>query len=187
MSLSRRELIKLLAGATAAAAGLMDDFLLPAQAHKREAAVQETAPTALPTEMLAALMSMVPALFIMNPPQQVNHYEQMLRVRAEQRPGDLRRYSEAATELNRRAQEQMGSAFEALDIPTRRALLQNDIDNLIANDNAGRDEGNEVGETMHDLLTCYLYTDAYVAIGYDAWPGIPRGLEAYRQPLGAPE
>jgi hypothetical protein len=177
MSLSRRELLKLLAGATAAAAGIGGPVgFLSAQAGAE--AAPDAATGTLAAEALETLISMVPALFIMKPPEQVTHYAQMLRVRAEQKPDDLRRYSQAAAELNRRAQEQSGVAFAALDISARRVLLQNEIDSLIANENAGRD----VGDTIRDLLTCYLYTDAYVAIGYDAWPGVPRGLEAYRQP-----
>jgi hypothetical protein len=35
-----------------------------------------------------------------------------------------------------------------------------------------------------EVLALFCQTDAWVALGYEAWPGTPRGLETYREAPG---
>lgn len=39
-----------------------------------------------------------------------------------------------------------------------------------------------IREVQRPILLVYLRTHAWTDMGYAAWPGTPRGLEAYRQP-----
>jgi hypothetical protein len=34
---------------------------------------------------------------------------------------------------------------------------------------------------VRDILLLFLRTDAWTSLGYEAWPGTPRGLERYTQ------
>lgn len=117
-----------------------------------------------------------------------SRYENFFRWRAEHLPGHRRLYERLADELNRGAQQALGQPFVACSRAQRivlvRPVLEADLDDwdraiaLILH----RDWLRFNRHIVEPLFTLFAYHDAWLRLGYEHPPGLPRGLEAYQQP-----
>jgi hypothetical protein len=107
--------------------------------------------------------------------------------RAANLPGYRDLYERFAAVLNDGARSATGRRFVECDVGTRRRLLQN-----VQLDSRGVHAAVRVVTDrqwlrfeqyiVRQVLELFARTDAWVLLGYEAWPGTPRGLSAYRQP-----
>jgi hypothetical protein len=121
-------------------------------------------------------------------PLQLAHYEALFRWRAEHQAGYRARYQRFRASLDRAAVEDPGCYFSECDRPTRARLLEKlaltvplaqvDKSQLLL---GARDWEQYHTYITREILRLFAKTDALIAIGYDAWPGVPRGLDAYRR------
>lgn len=109
-------------------------------------------------------------------------YAALYRSRAESLPGYLRLY--------RRFVERLGPGFAAQTRDERLAA----VTDLAPPGRLARVRLGLAGDerllfrrfVALETLTLYAATDAWTALGYAAWPGTPRGLEAYTRPPARP-
>lgn len=115
------------------------------------------------------------------------HYEGFYTWRAEHLPGYRALYVALASAIL--AGDDDGPAFVELDPAARQARLR-DVpgafdpprwSDVLLHPLAPRIGRHFVDETIR----LFDATDAWIILGYDGWPGMARGLDAYRQPLPA--
>lgn len=200
MSISRRNFIKLLAGATAAAAGIGVPailYLTQEDDEKEDTASQSATPTPSPklppdmSDIIPSLMAATEALFI-NYDIEPTHYEAFFRYRAASADGYLALYEHFVSTLDSDAQNMNQSTFLDSDTTTQRTILDAGLNHIINNDFQDA-SGNILTDAptwehyarffLREALTLFMFTDAWIAIGYDGWPGRARGLDLYRKPL----
>jgi len=132
-----------------------------------------TLPTPAPpqTETLgdraeAVLNSAVEAL--LGPDVDRDRYMDCFRWRAENIDGLNANYAEFAEWADSQAMRAFSHAFDECTPDERRQVLDGDPPSR---------------RVPQEILNFYALTDAWVAVGYDDWPGSPRGLDSYvRQP-----
>ncbi len=117
-----------------------------------------------------------------------SRYANFFRWRAEHLPGHRRLYERLADELDRNAQQALGQPFAACPRTQRivlvRPVLEADLDDwdravaLVLH----RDWLRFNRHIVEPLFTLFAYHDAWLRLGYEQPPGLPRGLEAYQQP-----
>jgi hypothetical protein len=122
-------------------------------------------------------------------PVQIAHYEDFFRWRAENLRGYKTLYEHFATALDRRAQRSVGCDF----VNCSRQMQQQLFAELPRVRNANtrwhrvrvavleREWVRFDQYIVHDILLLFLRTDAWTLLGYEAWPGTPRGLDRYTQ------
>ncbi len=198
MLLSRRSLLKALAMLTlGTAAGTVavqrwgDRVFTPLhrlrQAQKD--AVLPTAPTgtlAAPTlQSLLAVTETLAATALA-----LDHYERYFQWRAANLPGYNALYEQFVTALNRLAQQRARIAFVDCDVAVRRQLLAK----VFTVRARSRGQFGRLQSALFDrewllfdqfivreIFQLFVKTSAWVVLGYESWPGTPRGLEHYRQ------
>jgi hypothetical protein len=148
----------------------------------------EDAPTGpLSAEALNTLLAATAALA--GVPVQLAHYEDFFRWRAEHLRGYKNLYEQFAAGLARRAKRSIGCEFLACHRQMQQKVLA-ERPRLRSGDTGWHSVRVAVLERewlrfdryiVHDILVLFLRTDAWTALGYEAWPGTPRGLERYRQ------
>ncbi len=174
--LSRRRLLWALAAVVLAAiAGwrFRSWFRGPAVAAYRRLAHPRLDPTptgALDPATVAVLVATAEALVDM--PLDATRYGEYFRWRAQHVPGYLTLYTEFATgdpqfrrRLIARARSGAGRVRKALDGVLRRDQLRYER------------------YVLREILELFDATDAWVLLGYEDWPGLPRGLESYTRPV----
>lgn len=115
------------------------------------------------------------------------HYEEFYSWRSEHLPGYHALYEDIAETLRRPGQSPQAFIDLAPDAGMRvleaafspRAFDRFTWTTAWLDQRAARIRMYFVDET----LELFNATDAWVALGYAGWPGMPRGLEAYRRPL----
>jgi hypothetical protein len=125
-------------------------------------------------------------------PVQIAHYEDFFRWRAEHLRGYKALYEQFAAALDRRARQSVGCDF----VDCSRQMQQKMLKELpqVRSTNARwhrvrvavleREWLRFDQYIVHDILLLFLRTDAWTLLGYEAWPGTPRGLERYTQAPG---
>jgi hypothetical protein len=148
----------------------------------------EDGPTGpLSTEALNTLLAATTALA--GVPVQLTHYEDFFRWRAEHLRGYKVLYEQFAAALARRARRSVGCDFVACHRRMQQKVLE-ERPQLRSGDTRWHRARVAVLERewlrfdqyiVHDILLLFLKTDAWTSIGYEAWPGMPRGLDRYTQ------
>jgi hypothetical protein len=96
-------------------------------------------------------------------PVEKAHYEDFFRWHAETLPGYHALYERFAATVNQAARRAHGCDFAGCEVGMRQTILAPAF-------------------RAHRVESRIAHTDAWRVAGYDAWPGIPRGLERYTQP-----
>jgi hypothetical protein len=148
----------------------------------------EDAPTGpLSAEALNALLAATTALA--GVPVQLAHYEDFFRWRAEHLRGYKNLYEQFAAALARRARRSVGCDFVACHRQEQQKVLA-ERPQLRSGDTRwrsvrvavlGREWVRFDQYILRDVLLLFSRTDAWTLLGYEAWPGTPRGLERYTQ------
>lgn len=148
----------------------------------------EDAPTGpLSAGALNTLLVMTGAL--VGVPMQIAHYEDFFRWRAENLRGYKALYEQFAAALDRRARQSVGCDFVGCGRRMQQKVLE-ELPQVRSAQTRWHRVRVAVFERewlrfdqyiVHDILLLFLRTDAWTSLGYEAWPGTPRGLERYTQ------
>ena len=122
-------------------------------------------------------------------PVQMAHYEDFFRWRAENVRGYKTLYEQFAAALNRRARRSVGCDFVDCSRQMQQKLLEELPQVRSANTRwhiarvavLEREWVRFDQYILRDILLLCLRTDAWTLLGYEAWPGTPRGLDRYTQ------
>lgn len=115
---------------------------------------------------------------------ETTHYAAFFRWRAETLGGYHALYERFVATLDRAAKEAGARDFAACGVVRRRQILQQ-IDptrDPVARIYAivfRRDALRFEKYIFRQILTLFSQTDGWVLLGYESWPGTPRGLESY--------
>jgi hypothetical protein len=168
MPLSRRQFLIATASATAAAAAISTPLLYYFVQQTRTTPLPDTAPRPLDDNARRAMVALAEAVFI-NYPVELGRYEAFFTFRARNVRGYTQLYEDFTAELDAAARYDYGLPFADVRLSRRRALLAPWL--------------TYAQHVFGEILDLFMYTDAWLAAGYESWPGMPRGLDAYRQPL----
>ena len=122
-------------------------------------------------------------------PVQIAHYEDFFRWRAENLRGYKTLYEQFAAALDRRARRLVGCDFVDCSRQMQQKMLEELPQVRSANTRWHRVRFAVFEREwlrfdqyiIHDILLLFLRTDAWTLLGYEAWPGTPRGLDRYTQ------
>jgi len=188
MRLSRREFLVALAGATAAAAGLGLPVVYQYVNQTRQLSLPDVPPGRLDTASLRTLRAATEAIFIAYPVD-LDRYTAFFTFHAENIAGYAAIYTGFTQELDRSARWSYRRSFANCSIADRRGVLAAWFDipetreeRLLASATRGITWMRFSQYVVTEILTLFMNTDAWIMVGYEAWPGMPRGLDTYRQP-----
>lgn len=122
-------------------------------------------------------------------PVQIAHYEDFFRWRAENLRGYKVLYEQFATGLDRRARQSVGCDFVDCSRQMQQKILEKVPQVRSANTRWHRVRVAVLESEwlrfdqyiVRDILSLFSKTDAWTSLGYEAWPGTPRGLDRYTQ------
>jgi hypothetical protein len=122
-------------------------------------------------------------------PVQIAHYEDFLRWRAENLRGYKTLYDRFAAALDLRARRSAGCDFVDCSLQMQQKILEN-----LPHVSSAETRWDKVRVSVlerdwvlfdryivRDILLLFSKTDAWTLLGYEAWPGTPRGLDRYTQ------
>jgi hypothetical protein len=120
---------------------------------------------------------------------QIAHYEDFFRWRAENLRGYKALYEQFAAALDRRARRSVGCNFVDCSRQMQQKMLEelpqvrgpNPVWHRVRVIVLEREWLRFERYIVDDILLLFLRTDAWTLLGYDAWPGTPRGLGRYTQ------
>jgi hypothetical protein len=148
----------------------------------------EDAPTGpLSAGALNALLAATTALA--GVPVQIAHYEDFFRWRAENLRGYKALYEQFAAALDRRAGRSGGCDFVDCSRQMQQQILE-ELPQVRRADTRWQRVRVVALErewlrfdryVVRDILLLFSRTDAWTLLGYEAWPGTPRGLDRYTQ------
>jgi hypothetical protein len=149
-----------------------------------------TAPGPLSAPQVETLVAAASALA--GRPLREEHYAAFFQWRAEHLPGHRGLYARFCATVDRAARRSEGRAFGACGAAQRRALLEPAfrararahastrwLDRIFDREWRLYDR-----HIVSEALALFAATDAWLVLGYDAWPGTPRGFDRYRRPPG---
>jgi hypothetical protein len=122
---------------------------------------------------------------------QIAHYEDFFRWRAEHLRGYKALYEQFAAALDRRARRSVECDFVDCSRQMQQKMLE-ELPRVRSTSTRWHRLRVAVLERewlrfdqyiVHDILLLFLRTDAWILLGYEAWPGTPRGLDRYTQAL----
>ena len=125
---------------------------------------------------------------VTNPGVELAHYEAFFRWRARTLPGHKALYERLAVVIDRDAQARAGRPFADCTGPDRAAVLgrleklrRSRLRRALA---AALDRDWLMLDVhcVQPVLDLFARTDAWVLLGYPAWPGTPRGFEFHEDP-----
>jgi len=125
-----------------------------------------------------ALLATTTALFATEIDTQ--HYAEFFRWRSENLSGYRSLYERFAVVVDGAAREARRSDFASCDLAVRGEILQGLKPGAYALV-FERDRLRFEKYIFQEILALFSRTDAWIWLGYEAWPGTPRGLEAYTQ------
>jgi hypothetical protein len=177
--LTRRTIIGAAAAAIAAAAAGVWRRL-------SETALDRAAPGPVSPATLNTVVAAAAA--IIAKPIERSHYAEYFRWRAEHLPRYRAVYEGLAADVDRAARRAVGCAFAAcgdgvrarLLAPAERARSGRTPLDLSWRRSAGRRWVTYNTMVFDEALALFAGTDAWTLIGYEGWPGTPRGLDHYR-------
>ena len=114
---------------------------------------------------------------------EVSHYEAFFRWRSENLTGYRSLYERFAIVVDRAAKDARKSDFASSDIEVRREILQR----MTANPYGRvfeRDGLRFEKYIFQQIRALFSRTDAWILLGYESWPGTPRGLDSYTKAPG---
>jgi len=195
MLLSRRRFLRLSVVATASAVTALvalesaKDWLLSTVRALYRQVLSPTladAPTGrLGARAFNALLSTTRA--VAGVPVQMSHYEDFFRWRAENLRGYKALYEQFAEALDRRARQSFGCDFVECNREVQRRIIEK-VRQVHSTDTRWERIRASVFERdwllferyiIRDMLLLFSRTDAWTLLGYEAWPGTPRGLDQY--------
>lgn len=109
---------------------------------------------------------------------ETSHYEAFFRWRSENLSGYRNLYERFAVVVDRAAKEALKPDFASSEIEVRREILQR----MTARPYARifeRDGLRFEKYIFQQIRALFSRTDAWILLGYESWPGIPRGLDSY--------
>jgi hypothetical protein len=200
MKLSRRQFIGFAlaaAGAGTAANDLLalaDQVTSPDHSSLRHLNQQ---PGPLDDDVTATLMAMVDAFVEDN--GDIGHYRAYFTWRAENRRAYRSAYQLCSAGLNGAARRLTGLPYVECDRAIRREILQHGLD-MPTDRSFLFDPRVRVGDwaamttedrlwlqinryVTSEMIDVFFRTNAWIMLGYEGWPGQPRGLERYTEPL----
>jgi len=150
------------------------------------------APTgSLTAQTLSVLLATTEALLHDTPPKEMSHYEDFFRWHAEHLSGYKRLYEQFAATVDQIARKSSNITFADNDIVTRKKILAMvapaSSDSLLGKLGKfqivlfGKEQLLFYNHIVHEIFRLFARTDALILVGYEAWPGQPRGLDNYRQ------
>jgi hypothetical protein len=148
----------------------------------------EDAPTGpLSAEALNSLLASTTALA--GVPVQLAHYEDFFRWRADHLRGYKALYEQFAAALDRRARQSVRCAFVDCNRQMQQKILEELPQVRSADTNWHRVRVAVLEREwlrfdhyiVRDIFLLFLKTDAWILLGYETWPGTPRGLDRYTQ------
>lgn len=150
---------------------------------------EDTLTGLLDTQTLQVLMATTEALI--NIRIETTHYENFFRWRSENVRGYKTLYEQFALTVRTIA----GCNFAECDIATRRRILERafQVRNLTSRWDTvrtgilERDWLRFDKYIVHEIFALFVRTDAWIVLGYESWPGTPRGLATYRQAPNKPK
>lgn len=127
---------------------------------------------------------------VIGKPIEPTHYAEYFRWRAERLPGYRTLYQRFSAEVDGRARGTAGCAFADCDPAVRAKVLlraaararspRTLLDGLWMA-TGGRRWAAYDAFIFDEALALFADTDAWVLLGYEGWPGTPRGLDRYRR------
>ena len=118
---------------------------------------------------------------------EMSHYVEYFTWRAEKLPGYSQLYEEFARRLDLAAVRRGGGGFVEGHAESRRQVLQQI--NLkrgslrtVAVALSDQDWLRFEHYIVREVLALFVRTDGWVLLGYETWPGTPRGLDLYTRP-----
>ena len=122
-------------------------------------------------------------------PVQIAHYEDFFRWRAENLRGHKTLYEQFAAALDRRARRAVSDDFADCSRQMQQKILE-ELPQVRSADTRWHRVRVAVLERewlrfdqyiVRNILLLFYRTDAWTLLGYEAWPGTPRGLDRYTQ------
>jgi hypothetical protein len=114
---------------------------------------------------------------------EMNHYENYFRWRLENIPGYKSLYENFIRSLDEEAQNITGENFVSSNKSFRQRCLQNRLqENRRKKVILGilwKDELQYETNIAREIFRLFADTDAWLSLGYESWPGTPRGLADY--------
>jgi hypothetical protein len=184
---SRRTLLGASAGACAAVALGAWRWLSEVGGPAREPALDATSPGPATDGTVAALVAASGT--IIGRRIEPSHYAEYFRWRAEHLPGYRTLYERFASQVDRAARRTAGCPFAGCGDSVRRRLLsaahrarnpRGALDAVWMAAGGRRWVAYNVF-IFDESLALFAETDAWVLLGYEGWPGEPRGLDRYRR------
>jgi hypothetical protein len=119
----------------------------------------------------------------------IAHYEDFFRWRAENLRGYKALYEQFAIALDRRARRSVGCDFVDCSRQMQQKILENVPEVRSATTRWDKVRVSVLERDwllfdryiVRDILLLFSRTDAWTLLGYEAWPGTPRGLDRYTQ------
>lgn len=157
----------------------------------------------LDSETIETLMALVAAYVGDN--GTIAHYQAYFTWRAANLPEYLSTYQAFAVALDEAARELSGQSFTLTDDATREQILRYGLelpdpasgltDPQIFAETAPDDLAGQLLElwlrfdrmVIGEMVNVFLNTNGWIMLGYPAYPGQPRGLETYQQPVTGSE
>lgn len=178
----------MLAGATATAAGLGAPIVYYMFQRARSIPLPTAPSGPLSAETTVALRALVEAIFIAYPVD-IDRYQRYYEFHAEKIAGYRQIYMQFTAELDRSARWVYRRSFADCSASDRRQLLkpwwnvpQSRQEEIISAVLQGTTWMQISQYVLQETLRLFMNTDAWIIIGYDGWPGMARGLQAYLQP-----
>src|SRR5262245_5068491 len=120
---------------------------------------------------------------------QITHYEDFFRWRAENLRGYKTLYEQFPAALDHRARRSVGCDFADCSASMQRTILENVPQVRSANTRLDKVRVSVLERDwvlfdryiVREILLLFSKTDAWILLGYEAWPGTPRGLDRYTQ------
>ena len=109
---------------------------------------------------------------------ETSHYEAFFRWRSENLTGYRDLYERFAVVVDRAAKEARKADFASCEMAVRREILQRMIPRTYA-PVFERDGLRFEKYIFQQILALFSRTDAWILLGYESWPGTPRGLDSY--------
>ena len=192
MPLSRRTFLGILSAGAAVAGASVLGVLRAARTVARRLGppvVADAATGELSANQLRTLLAAAAA--VAGAPIRQEHYAAFFRWRAARTRGHLRLYERFCEAVDRAARGVEGVAFAGSSLETQHRILDRAFRARADAAVPGpwlrrlREYDWQLYERhiLREVLALFAATDAWLLLGYDAWPGTPRGLDRYRRAL----
>jgi hypothetical protein len=126
-------------------------------------------------------------LVLVDTPVEMSHYSTFFQWQSENLPGYRDLYEEFALTLNQAGRRAAQRPFAECDIAVKQNILTKvDLDRgrwaALAKGVFDRNWLRFEMYIVRQILTLFVRTDGWVLLGYESWPGTPRGLDRYTKP-----